>query len=151
MIFLEKKFPFTCVATEHLCRDNKLIQWGSEYRTSLVFEWSKVVRSPNCLFFECHLNTGLNLVWYSDHHLYTGPVLKWWLNTEPPFEYQTSEYRTSESSLLRCFRYSDVTCKSIFSTTTQSQKWSHTTTQKVIVVHLIFDWLIDWIIYSRYS
>ena len=22
------------------------LQWGSEYRTSLVFEWSKVVRSP---------------------------------------------------------------------------------------------------------
>ena len=30
------------------------------------------------------------------------------LNTELPFEYRTSEYRTSKSSLFRCFRYSDV-------------------------------------------
>ena len=47
------------------------IQWGSEYRTSLVFECSKVVRLPNGLLFECHLNTGLNFVWYSEHHLNT--------------------------------------------------------------------------------
>ena len=60
------------------------IQWGSEYRTSLVFEWSKYVPSLNGPLFECHLNTGLNLVWYSDHHLNTGPVFKWWS------EYQTT-------------------------------------------------------------
>ena len=30
------------------------------------------------------------------------------LNTELPFEYQTSEYRISKSSLFRCFRYLDV-------------------------------------------
>ena len=28
------------------------IQWGSEYQTSLVFEWSKVVRSWNSLLLE---------------------------------------------------------------------------------------------------
>ena len=60
-----------------------LVQWGSEYRTSLVFEWSKVVRSSNGPFFEWHLNTRLNFVCYSNHHLKTGPVFKWW-----------SEYRT---------------------------------------------------------
>ena len=54
---------------------NKMnVQWGSEYQTSLVFEWLKVVRSPNGLLFECHLNTGLNFVRYSDHHLNTGQV-----------------------------------------------------------------------------
>ena len=78
------------------------IQWGSEYQTSLVFKWSKVVHLPNGLLSQCHLNTGLNLVRYSDHHLNTRPVFKWWS------EYQTSEYRTSESSFLRCFCYSDV-------------------------------------------
>ena len=60
------------------------IQWGSEYRTSLVFEWSIVVWLLNGPLFECHLNTGLNLVQYSDHHLNTWPVFKWW-----------SEYRTT--------------------------------------------------------
>ena len=64
------------------CR--RYLQLGSEYRTSLVFKWSKVVRSLNSPLFECHLNTGLNFVRYSDHHLNTGPVIKWW------FEYQTT-------------------------------------------------------------
>ena len=71
---------------------------GSEYRTSLVFDWSKVVQSPNGPLFECHLNTGLNLVRYSDHHL----------NTELPFYYRTSEYQTRESLLFLCLRNSDV-------------------------------------------
>ena len=35
------------------------MQWGSEYRTSLVFEWLKVERLPNGLVFECHLNARL--------------------------------------------------------------------------------------------
>ena len=84
------------------------IQWGSEYQTSLVFKWSKVVRPPNGLLFKCHLNTWLNLVWYSDHHfLIPDWYLNGGLNTEL-FEYWTSEYRTSESSLFRCFCYSDV-------------------------------------------
>ena len=61
------------------------IQWGSEYQTSLVFEWLKIVQSPNGLFF--YSNGGLN--------------------TQLPFEYWT-EYQTSESSLFRCLRYSDV-------------------------------------------
>ena len=30
------------------------------------------VRSPNGSLFECHLNTGLNFVRYSEHHLNTG-------------------------------------------------------------------------------
>ena len=84
------------------------IQWGSEYRTSLVFEWSKVVRLPNCPLFKCDLNIELNLVWYSDHHLNNGPLFECGLNTELPFDYQTSEYWTPKSFLFRCFRYSDV-------------------------------------------
>ena len=39
------------------------------YQTSLGFKWLKVVQSPNGGVFECHLNTRLNLVQYSDHHL----------------------------------------------------------------------------------
>ena len=39
------------------------LQWGSEYRTSLVFKWSKVVWSPNgSLFQVCSYFT------YSDPH-----------------------------------------------------------------------------------
>ena len=67
-----------------LKQSSSLLHWGSEYLTSLVFKWSKVVQSLNCQLFKCHLNTGLNLVWYSDHHLNTGPVFKWW-----------SQYRTT--------------------------------------------------------
>ena len=33
------------------------LQWGSEYQTSLVFEWSKRGWMPNGLVFECYLNT----------------------------------------------------------------------------------------------
>ena len=33
------------------------IQWGSEYRPSLVCEWSKRGWMPNGLVFKCHLNT----------------------------------------------------------------------------------------------
>ena len=51
------------------------IQWLSEYQTSLEFEWWKVVPLPNGPLLECHLNTGLNLVQYSDHHLNTGQVI----------------------------------------------------------------------------
>ena len=54
------------------------IQWRSEYWTSLVFEWSKVVRLPNGPLCECHLNTGINFVRYSDCHLKTRPVFRWW-------------------------------------------------------------------------
>ena len=42
------------------------LQWGSEYRTSLVIKWSKVVRSANGPLFRCHLNTGQVKVCYSD-------------------------------------------------------------------------------------
>ena len=59
----------------------KAVQWGSEYRTCLVFEWSKVVRSPNGPLFKCHLNTGLNFVQYSEHHLNTGHLNTGHLNT----------------------------------------------------------------------
>ena len=47
------------------------VQWGSENRKCLVFKWSKFVKSSNDLVFECQLNTQLNLVKYSDHHLST--------------------------------------------------------------------------------
>ena len=50
------------------------LQWESDYQKSLVFKWLKVVCWPNGLVFECHLNTGLNLVQYSDHHLNAGKV-----------------------------------------------------------------------------
>ena len=40
----------------------KALKWGSEYRTSLVLEWSKVVWLPIGSSFECHLNIVLNLV-----------------------------------------------------------------------------------------
>ena len=68
------------------------VQWGSKYRTSLVFKWSKIVWSLKDLVFECHLNTGLYLVWY----------------TGLPYEIWTSEYRTSKSLLFRFFCYSDA-------------------------------------------
>ena len=67
------------------------VQRGSEYRTRLVFKWSKVAQSPNRPVFACRWNTGQSLVWYSNGDL----------NTRPPFEYLTSEYWTSKSSLFR--------------------------------------------------
>ena len=61
-----------------------IVTWalGSEYQTSLVFEWLKRVWMPNGLVFECHLNTG------QPNHLNTGQmdniifsyVLVWYLN-----------------------------------------------------------------------
>ena len=33
------------------------VQWGSEYPTSLVLEWSKRGWMPNGLVLECRLNT----------------------------------------------------------------------------------------------
>ena len=33
------------------------IQWGSEYRTSSVFKWSKRVCLPNVQLFKSHLKT----------------------------------------------------------------------------------------------
>ena len=36
----------------------KIIQWGSEYRTSSAFEWSKRDWMPNGMVFKCHLNNG---------------------------------------------------------------------------------------------
>ena len=74
----------TAVVVLNVKKSRMLIQWGSEYRTSLVFEWLKVVLSSNGLLYECHLNTELNLVQYSDHHLNTGLVFKWW------YEYRTT-------------------------------------------------------------
>ena len=60
------------------------IQWGSEYLTSLVFKWLKVVQSPNSL-----------LVRYSDHHLNNGPFGYW-----TTFDYSNT----------RLVRYSDTHC-----------------------------------------
>ena len=74
------------------------IQWGSEYRTRLVFKWSKVVRSLNGPLFECHLYTGLNFVQYSNCCL----------KTKLPFEYRTSEYWQVK------VRYSDVSVIQMF-------------------------------------
>ena len=33
-------------------------QWGSEYQTNSVFEWSKRVQTPNGPISKCHLSTG---------------------------------------------------------------------------------------------
>ena len=64
-----------CVITEHKVKawrcyredGGSQIKWGPEYQTCLVFEWSKVVWSPNGPTFECCLNIGLKLVqYYSD-------------------------------------------------------------------------------------
>ena len=73
----------------------KQIQWGSEYRTSLVFKWSKRGQMPNGLVFECHLNTGqpnhLNIR-QMDAILFPYPLV-WYSNcqssTDPTFECQT--------------------------------------------------------------
>ena len=46
------------------------LQWGSEYKTSLVTVKSCLI--ANGLVFKYHLKTGLNLVQYSEHHLNTG-------------------------------------------------------------------------------
>ena len=56
----------------------RMIQWGSEYQTCQVFKCSKVVQSTNGPLLECHFNTGLYFVWFSDHHMNNGPVFKWW-------------------------------------------------------------------------
>ena len=39
-------------------KSDQWILWGSEYRNSLIFEWSKQGQTPNRPVFECHLNTG---------------------------------------------------------------------------------------------
>ena len=57
--------------------DQFLLNYSGDLNTklrSLVFKWSKVVRSLNGPLFECHLNTGLNFVRYSDYHLNTEQV-----------------------------------------------------------------------------
>ena len=75
---LIRNFTSGYFSNSYHCLLEKKVQWGSEYLTSLVIKWLKVVRWPNGQLFECHLNTGLNLVWYSDRRLNTGPVFKWW-------------------------------------------------------------------------
>ena len=70
---------------------------GRHFRTSLVFKWPKVVRSMKGLLYECHLNTQLNLVWYSDHHLITRPV------SILSKRNRTSEFQINTSPLFRCF------------------------------------------------
>ena len=54
------------------------VQWRSEYWSSQVLKWSKIVQSLNGPLFACHLNTGLNFLRYSDHNLNSGPVFEWW-------------------------------------------------------------------------
>ena len=67
--------------------NSHILQWGSKCRTSLVFEWSQVVRLLNGSLFE--YRTKFSLVF------------------RPPFEYRTSEYQTSESFQYSNVRYSD--------------------------------------------
>ena len=83
------------------------IQWGSEYRTSLVFKWSKRGRMPNGLVFECHLNT------VKPNHLNNGQmdailfsyVLVQYSNGQPSTQdialYQPFEIRTSKSQVFK--------------------------------------------------
>ena len=49
-----------------------------------ITKWSVV--------FECHLNTGLNLIWYSDHHFNTGPIFKWWSESLKSLLYKFFHY-----------------------------------------------------------
>ena len=55
-------------------------------------------------------------IWIPDWYLNSNSAL----NSELPFEYQTSKYWTSESSSFRCFRYSDVFYFDFHCTTPQS-------------------------------
>ena len=67
-----------------------------------IAEWSHI-QMP----FECRTKFSLVFrpaIWKPDQYSNGG------LNTDLPFEYQTSEYWTSESLLFRCFRYSDPHC-----------------------------------------
>ena len=34
-----------------------ILQWGSEYSTCPVFQWCKLVQTPECVIFKCHLKT----------------------------------------------------------------------------------------------
>ena len=47
---------------------------------------------------------------------------KFCLLFRPPFEYRTSEYWASESSLFRCFRYSDVRYSDVHSIRFRSEE-----------------------------
>ena len=85
---------------------NNLIQWGSENRTSLVLEWSKVFQWPNGLLFECYLNTGLNFVQYSEHHLI------------PNYHLNTGHLNTGQVKLC----YSDVSVIQIPTVAVQNHK-----------------------------
>ena len=70
-----------------ICKINKNVEAAVSENVNTVVWYSNgenVVRFPNGPVFVCHLNTGLSLVWYSDHHFNAGPILKWWyeyLNT----------------------------------------------------------------------
>ena len=48
-----------------------ITKYSGDLNTKLVwfFKWSKVVSSLNGPVFKCHLNIGLNLIWYLEHHL----------------------------------------------------------------------------------
>ena len=46
------KRPAEAAAAEGMVRPQKNQQWESEWRTSLVFDWSRVVQSLNGLLFQ---------------------------------------------------------------------------------------------------
>ena len=59
----------------------------------------------NAIWIPDKIKSGIQTaIWIPDRYPNGG------LNTKKPFEYQTSEYRTSESLLFRCFCYSDPHC-----------------------------------------
>ena len=56
-----------------------LVQWGSEYRTSLVFKWSKRGWMPKGLVFEYKTAQPFEY-WRNGRHLvflYTGLLFEW--------------------------------------------------------------------------
>ena len=61
-----------------------------------ILDWSGIQMVKSCPIAKW------SVIWIPDRFSNSG------LNTELPFEYQTSEYPTSGSSLFKCFRYSGV-------------------------------------------
>ena len=88
------------------------VQWGSEYRTSLVFKWSKVVRWSNGLTFKWWSEYRTILVHYLNDDLNIGQFVQYFLsckvNGTGHLNNRWSEYWTFKGLLFRCFRYSDV-------------------------------------------
>ena len=97
---------------------------------------------------ECHLNTGLNLEWYSDHHLNTRLVIKWWS------EYQTTIWIPDMwKFVIQVFWYSNGIQTLGKSTTWMSNTKLSRIQISMIQIHCLIAQLLDLIIggYHPYS